>query len=41
MPPHPDRLPRPPEPESTQVPGPEHCVVGEMLCEVRTWTDEE
>jgi len=21
--------------------GPEYCVVGEMLCEVRTWTDED
>jgi len=41
MPPPPDRLPSPAEPEIAPVPGPEHCVVGEMLCEVRTWTEAQ
>jgi len=43
MPAPPNRLPRPwkPGPDPSLAPGPEYCVVGEMLCVLRIWTEGE
>jgi len=38
---HRNRVSRHPEPDMRPTPAPGYCVVGEMLCEVRTWTEAE
>ena len=36
-----DRVSRAVKPAALPPPCPQYCVVGDMLCEVRTWTEAE